>query len=1272
MIPDYRGHPKIVIGAGAGLIVRIKREELLAGSPLTPARTLRKLSMCDDADVRGRIAENARTPVDVLSNLSSDTDPTVRGALAANSAVPEAILEKLCFDADVNVRLILAETPSLSEHLLKLLAEDENPYVSDCAERTLEIRSMEAQLSEQKVSVPPGQDAKLGKLLREAGWLNRQQLKRLLTIASRCGLPLGHVIVRETGLSHQLVITALKAQAAVRRGKISYSEALSALRMELTIPDPKLEAGSESFDRALWNHCTSGRGTTDFGSSFDKADWSKLETRQAAQLWIAHVLNDSVSLEDSARKLLKTVCACADWDVGVFWETTIDKSRLVFWDSWHRPEIALPHFEAACRTIQFEPGCDLPGTVWNSGSCRWISNTNNDAEFIRVQAARKDNLVSAFAFPVQVQGNVTGVMEFFSRRERQPDEAMLAFFHAVGCQIGQFIERREAQTRLRELQAITASIGDVLVQAATLRDLLQGCAEAMVTHLRAALARIWTVDEDTQALILQASAGLYTHIDGAHSRISIGQYKVGLIASERKPHLTNDVPNDPRVSNKDWAIREKITAFAGHPLMVDGRLVGVMAMFSHTPLSRETISALSAIGDQVALGIQRKLNEEAQQKLACIVESSNDGIMSINLDGVITHWNQASERMYGYSSAEVHNRSISLLDPEGSDVLMASCLRARSGAHPEHQETFIRKKNGELLPVSLTLSPLRDSDGKLTGIAAISRDMSQRNRHEALLATQYAVAEILAESSFTQAVPKILAVVGKCMKWSWGAFWLFDDEKQCLRCFDAWCEDMEGAEEFARVSRYMTFPVGVGMVGCSFFERKSFWEQQFSSNDKYPRSKVAYKAGLHAAVAFPVMIENKVLGIIEFFHKEIAQPDAELLGMMSSVTKQMGQFIERVNAEERTCKALEAERQIAQAIIHRAPAGIVRLDANLAIASLNSQFAEKFVGAQSGAQADELLGKYIFQVFPKFPTEKLIDTVENKIPFFIRDYSMSAIGDPERFWDLAGWPVDTEEGGMILMATEVTDRVKLAEQRDDFVATLTHDLKNPLIGAIRILKCMSEDQAERQTEDKAEDKAERRSGGLSEDYGVLLDKLVESHQGMLRLIANLLDIYRYEGGNEELHFASADIKDICERAVDEQITYNESSCAKITCQFLQEDNSIEGDPLALLRVIQNLLSNAVKFTQLGGTVRISGRRLKQTYELEIIDSGPGISKQEQSSLFERFSQGRLGRMHATGTGLGLYLSRKIVERHGGTIVCESEIGAGTIFRMTFPLRRGQA
>ncbi|MEG4196913.1 PAS domain S-box protein [Microcoleus sp. Pol12A5] len=190
-------------------------------------------------------------------------------------------------------------------------------------------------------------------------------------------------------------------------------------------------------------------------------------------------------------------------------------------------------------------------------------------------------------------------------------------------------ERKIAEQALAEqlkLSLFTADVGIVLTQNQGLRTTLQYCADAVVRHLDVAFARIWTLNEDGNVLQLQASAGIYTHIDGAHSRIAVGEFKIGLIALERQPHITNCVKEDPRIQDKKWASREGMVAFAGYPLIVDNQLLGVIAMFARQELNESMLIALASSADTIALGIKRKQTEEAlarqQQTLRAIIDNA--------------------------------------------------------------------------------------------------------------------------------------------------------------------------------------------------------------------------------------------------------------------------------------------------------------------------------------------------------------------------------------------------------------------------------------------------------------------------------------------------------------------------------------------------------------------------------------------------------------------------------------------------------------------------
>jgi PAS domain S-box-containing protein len=187
-------------------------------------------------------------------------------------------------------------------------------------------------------------------------------------------------------------------------------------------------------------------------------------------------------------------------------------------------------------------------------------------------------------------------------------------------------QRKQSEAALQErarLAALAADIGIAITEENTLQDMLRRCVVALHNYLDAAFARIWTMNSHENVLELRASAGLYTHLDGPHGRIAMGQYKIGQIAQQRQPYLTNCIANDPHISDPAWAQREGMVAFAGYPLIVDEQVVGVMAVFARHPLPEATLQTMGAIANEVALGIQRKQTEAALRTALAAAEVAN-------------------------------------------------------------------------------------------------------------------------------------------------------------------------------------------------------------------------------------------------------------------------------------------------------------------------------------------------------------------------------------------------------------------------------------------------------------------------------------------------------------------------------------------------------------------------------------------------------------------------------------------------------------------------
>ena len=173
-----------------------------------------------------------------------------------------------------------------------------------------------------------------------------------------------------------------------------------------------------------------------------------------------------------------------------------------------------------------------------------------------------------------------------------------------------------AAAERNRLTALRAEVSTALASDGDQRAVLQECTTALVRYLDVAFARIWTLNEAEGVLELKASAGLYTHLDGPHSRVKVGEFKIGRIASSRQPHLTNDVPHDPNVSDQAWARREGLTAFAGYPLAVEGRVLGVVGMFARRPLPDEVLADLEPLANMIALYLDRRRVEEELRRVA--------------------------------------------------------------------------------------------------------------------------------------------------------------------------------------------------------------------------------------------------------------------------------------------------------------------------------------------------------------------------------------------------------------------------------------------------------------------------------------------------------------------------------------------------------------------------------------------------------------------------------------------------------------------------------
>jgi PAS domain S-box-containing protein len=208
-------------------------------------------------------------------------------------------------------------------------------------------------------------------------------------------------------------------------------------------------------------------------------------------------------------------------------------------------------------------------------------------------------------------------------------------------------------------------------------------------------------------------------------------------SSDARPICIDDIDRADLPEALKATVREEgIGALAFIPLKEAGRLIGKFMAYHNAPhvFAASEVEAGAAIAHQLAFALERQRSEGATQRLATIVETSDDAIISKNLDGVIQTWNQGAERIFGYSADEVIGKPVTILmPPERFDEEPGILARLRRGERIDHYQTVRRRKDGTLIDISLTISPIRDHAGRIIGASKIARDISEQKRAEAAL-----------------------------------------------------------------------------------------------------------------------------------------------------------------------------------------------------------------------------------------------------------------------------------------------------------------------------------------------------------------------------------------------------------------------------------------------------------------------------------------------------------------------------------------------------------
>ena len=239
---------------------------------------------------------------------------------------------------------------------------------------------------------------------------------------------------------------------------------------------------------------------------------------------------------------------------------------------------------------------------------------------------------------------------------------------------------------------------------------------------------------------------------------------------------------------------------------------------------------------------------------------------------------------------------------------------------------------------------------------------------------------------------------------------------------------------------------------------------------------------------------------------------------------------------------------------------------------------------------------------------------------------------------------DDEYKRFVGVIRDVTEQKKADKLRDDFIATLTHDLRTPLLAAIQTLKFFLDGAL----------------GELTDQQKLLISTMYKSNEDLLGLVNALLEVYKYDAEKLVLTKTHFNIYNLVKQVYDELSPLAQSKKLDFSIDTELSDTEILADRGELRRVICNLCGNAINYTQEGGKVTIILKTEGNDLIFSVSDNGSGIPQEDIPNMFQRFSQGT-SKKRSTGTGLGLYLSRQIIESHGGKIWLESVLNKGSEF-----------
>lgn len=659
--------------------------------------------------------------------------------------------------------------------------------------------------------------------------------------------------------------------------------------------------------------------------------------------------------------------------------------------------------------------------------------------------------------------------------------------------------------------------------------------------------------------------------------------------------------------------------------------------------------------------MQRNHSERATLLLAAIVDSSDDAIISKDLNGTIMSWNRSAERVFGYTADEAIGKSVTILIPEDRQDEEPKILsRLRRGERVDHFETIRRRKDGTLLDISLTISPVRDAQGRIIGASKIARDVSDRKRIEkaiqelnaqltadltAVTRMQQLSTRLVQADDFPQLLGEIVEAGIEITGADMGNIQLLEDgalKVVSQRGFEQRLlnnKDLDGESIFAHLMESRERVVVEDVANSSFFSE--------SLRD------AMLEAGVRAVQSTPLISRSgQVLGTFSTYYRTPPRsPDGDLR-LLDVLARQATDLIERKRAEMALLESEGRFRQLADSMPQ-----IVWTARPDGFSDYYNERWYQFTGASREQFGDTSWEPFLHPDDAHKCYDTWYESVRTGKPYEI-EYRLWDRNEKRWRWFMGrALPVRDEEGNITKWfgtGTDIDDVKRVEDELrranhdlEQFAFSASHDLQEPLRG-IKI-----------------------NSQLLSRRYGTKLDgpaleflrSLIGNASRMETLIHDLLaytQVARIE--------ISEGITDANDALAD--------TLASLNSSIVESGVRISSEPLPSVRIhethlkqlFQNLVGNAIKYRsrERVPTVHVSAMRQAGNWLFSVADNGIGIEPEYKERVFGLFK-----RLHTSdeysGTGIGLALCQRIVERYHGRIWVESEPGCGSKFAFTLPV-----